>query len=200
MPNLPRSPRVDLVVTPEIIAAATKEDSSHCMLADAVRLAYPGAKNVTVDIQTIRFSDPTKGEAGARFTYLTPRIAQLGLVDFDAGVPPEPFSCVLRGAHVAPMRGRNKGSKPISEAGAANLRETVKKARQYTTTRSSEGHPTDSRERVGGAPPPLGALAHGNIGRRITRTGIPTARRRTFGLRGLQRNHIPMNPEVSAEK
>src|SRR6266702_2903704 len=113
------------------------------MIADSVKHCYPWARNVTVDIQTIRLSDPDRG---VRFTYLTPRQAQLALLDFDAGEPVEPFNFVLprRSAHVQWMRRRPAGT--ITEKQRDAVRGNVTKARRYNPktleVRSSGDHET----------------------------------------------------------
>src|SRR5688572_22178065 len=76
----PRAPRVIVNVTQEMIDRSMVKDSSHCMIAETVRAAVPSAQYVAVDIQTIRFSDPKRR---LRYTYLTPRIAQVPIVQFD---------------------------------------------------------------------------------------------------------------------
>src|SRR6267154_4598986 len=99
--RIPRSRRVDVEVSEDVIKLSTQADSSHCMIADAVRKAVPGATGISVDLQTIRFSDPKKR---MRYVYLTPRIAQVALVDFDAGQKPEPFTFRLDRAHITAMK------------------------------------------------------------------------------------------------
>src|SRR5258707_2331325 len=93
----PRSPKVTIEITPDLIESSKERDSSHCMIAEAVKKAYLGAAFVSVDLQTIRFSDHNKG---LRYTYLTPRSAQIALIEFDQGTTPEPFSFQLRGGQV----------------------------------------------------------------------------------------------------
>lgn len=180
-----------LAITQDIIDTSCVADSSHCMIADAVRKAFPAAHSVTVDIQTIRFSLPEKN---TRYVYLTPRIAQMALLDFDAGIKPEPFTFTLRGAFKAPMRTRNP-RKPMSPehrekvaAGAAKARSYAPRA-QVVKHQGNEEHGIEAK-RVGGRTPPIGALAAGKTGRRRDRdSDIPTARRRTWGLRAIpQRN------------
>jgi hypothetical protein len=159
------------------------------MIADAVRKAYPWARNITVDIQTIRLSDP---ERGVRLTYLTPRQAQLALLDFDAGEKAEPFSFALprRSGHVQWMR-RPQGDEKrvINESQREAVRGNLEKARRYNP-KALHVEPNGDHEVVtskGGQTPPLGALASGATGRRRNpRDGsVPTARRRTYGLRGM---------------
>ena len=47
-----------LDVTAELIATAIPRNSGHCMIADALRAAIPSARFISVDLQTIRWSDP----------------------------------------------------------------------------------------------------------------------------------------------
>ena len=56
-------------VTRDVIDKAERRDSSHCMIADAIRASIPDAQNVSVDLATIRWSEPKKG---VRLMYLTP--------------------------------------------------------------------------------------------------------------------------------
>jgi hypothetical protein len=120
--RFPRSPRVRVAVTAEHVATAIPRDSGHCMIADAVRDCVPGATNVAVDIQTVRFSDPAKG---LRYVYLTPQVAAAALVDFDDGTAPAPFEFELRGAWVLRVGGTKRRA---TEAERQN-RKTRDKAR-----------------------------------------------------------------------
>lgn len=109
--STPRAPRLIIDLTADIIRDSKTRDSSHCMIAEAVRAAYPDATKVSVDIQTIRFTDPKKG---FRYVYLTPRAAQVAIVRFDQGDLPEPFKFRLGGGQVA-LAGRRAASRPLSE-------------------------------------------------------------------------------------
>jgi hypothetical protein len=90
----PRAPTLVVAVSKSQIDDSTRKDSSHCMIAEALKLSVKSAGKpitegtVSVDLQTIRYTDP---ERGLRYTYLTPRIAQVALVNFDQGRPVEPF-------------------------------------------------------------------------------------------------------------
>lgn len=169
----PKAPRLTIEITDDLIAQATKRDSSHCMIAEAVKVAAPDARHVAVDLATIRFSDPKKG---LRYIYLTPRSAQYALIDFDRGAAPVPFSVRLIGGQVQPMgRGSRRGEKPKRAVTDAQ-RESLRKA-SLVQRGSSTSNPAVP-DRVGGQAPPRGALANGNV---------PKARRREFGLRALDR-------------
>lgn len=92
--------RVKIQVTAENIKQACKADSRHCMIADAISAQLPGVRNISVDLMNIRWSDPS---TGWRYIYLTPKPAQYALVDYDMGLPIEPFSFQVRSGHATPM-------------------------------------------------------------------------------------------------
>jgi hypothetical protein len=137
--NVPKAPRVTIVVTQKEIDEALPRDSGHCMIADAVKATVPSAKNVSVDLQTIRWTDHTKG---LRYTYLTPRVGQVALVKFDQGIPPVPFSFQLRKGQVTASQS------PRLKAHRAKLK---------TTELQVDGDLNNVPRRVGGKPPPLAA-------------------------------------------
>ena len=110
------------------------------MIADAVREALPEVKSISVDLQTIRFSDPGRGQ---RYTYLTPMIAQDYLVAFDEGQPLEPFEFRLNSPVQTTYIGRQaKGESRTFEGMKA--------------TRSSK-----TGVKMAGSPMPLAALHMG---------------------------------------
>jgi hypothetical protein len=85
--------RWDIEVTAEDIEKAHRNDSYRCVLAQAIARQVPGARNIDVDLRTIRWSD----DAG-RHVFLTPYTAAGYVVAFDAGDELEPFSVHLRDA------------------------------------------------------------------------------------------------------
>jgi hypothetical protein len=87
-------------VTAEQIKDSEQRNSSRCMIATAIMAALPHAKHVSVDIQTIRYSDPIQR---TRYFHLTPRKVQQVIIDFDQGKNVEPFSFDLRSPHIVPM-------------------------------------------------------------------------------------------------
>jgi hypothetical protein len=168
------SPRVKIEVTDELIEASKGRDSSHCMIAEAVKVAYPEASCVAVDVQTIRWSDPSKGY---RYTYLTPRTAQHNIVKFDRGDAVEPFSFILKGAQIT-KSGKTKSPKKINVDSEVQKAKGAKggKVSKDITLPGGEGvlkmsHNGKVPTRVGGSPPPT----------------TPFARRREFGLRAFVR-------------
>jgi hypothetical protein len=86
--GLGHPPKVVATVTADDIETAKPRNSNTCMVAEALKRARPKFKFVAVDIQTIRATDPEKGE---RYIWLTPRSIQQAIVDFDGGKKPDPF-------------------------------------------------------------------------------------------------------------
>src|SRR5262245_26872870 len=154
-----RAPGVVIEVTQEFIDESVRRDSAHCMIAEALKKAVPGARYVSVDIQTIRFSDPDQGKRPYRYTYLTPRSGQLALIQFDAGVVPEPFRIRLRGGAVS-AAGKYQKRNPLVK------QRLIQRSKSKTTT-------SPIPEIVGGKTPPRAALS----------SNIVKGRRREFGLR-----------------
>lgn len=176
MANLPKGPKLRLHVTEEIIAASLAKDSQHCMIAEALRASRPDAKTISVDLQTIRFTDSARG---LRYSYLTPRIAQVHLVNYDQGRRPPEFSFVLRSPHVT-KSGQTKTPKKTltpkqkatrTEAGR-KLNEKLRTAKLVVRKKNSGSVP----DRVGGQSAPL----------QVNTDNVPFTRRRAFGLRGLE--------------
>jgi hypothetical protein len=176
--KIPLSPQIRVRVTEEIIGAAMARDSRHCMIAEAVKAAYPAAKSIAVDLATIRLTNPKKG---LRYVYLTPRIAQRPLVQFDQGVRPEPFDFLLRRAHVtysgSSQERKAKKRQALGNTQSPARRSALTKARAVAgNTKLVDRDNGTVPDRVGGQAPPL----------QPTADGVPFSRRRAFGLRALQ--------------
>lgn len=179
--RVPRGPVIDVMVTKEIIATAVPRDSGYCMIAEAVQVAYPDAGKVLVDLQTIRVPDPKRG---LKYIYLTPRIAQQALVDFDQGIEVEPFPMRLRAAHVIIERSPEQIARKAERQRIYRLppeeREAARAAlgiKPYDRPRLRSGPGGSLPQRFGGSEPPL----------QKTRDGVVYSRRREFGLRRLSR-------------
>jgi hypothetical protein len=113
------SPTLVLKITPEQHERAVKSDSGGCLIADAIKDQYPQLTGITVDMATIRVSDR---QAGMRYTYLTPPIAQHLLLAFDQGWPqPADELVVKRAVKITPIM-RPKGG-PRSRVAVAARRE-----------------------------------------------------------------------------
>lgn len=140
-PRFPKSPRVKIEVTEDHIGLAIPRDSGHCMIADAVKAAVPTAKSISVDLQTIRWTDP---KTRTRHTYLTPRVGQVALVKFDQGLKVEPFCFQLR-------------SGQVTRSGRGSSRKGKHKNESTKTTLGNNHGGREVPRRVGGKTPPLAA-------------------------------------------
>jgi len=77
------------------------------MIAEAIKREVPAARNVSVDLAQIRWSDPVKN---VRYIYFTPRICQIALIQYDRGHKPQPFTFMLRtAAQITRSHTRNRG-------------------------------------------------------------------------------------------
>lgn len=178
MANTPRSPKVRVDVTEEIITASIQKDSQHCMIAHSISAAHPDATHISVDLATIRFTDPKRG---LRYTYLTPRIAQVQLVNFDQGRKPLPFSFLLRRGQVTRSGHRDTGKRPRKRLTTKQQQQRTEAGKKLNETlrrqKMVRGHGSERiAERVGGETPPL----------QKGKDNLPFTRRRAFGLRGLE--------------
>jgi len=130
-------------VSQKHIDDAIPADSAHCMIADGIKESLPHVKHISVDIGSIRYSDPKKG---LRYTFLTPRPAQWALVQYDQGVKPEPFNFDLRGGQRTTM---HPGDKKTGKQKAAH-----KLGRRRLVKRKPNAAQRAEQEVVGGRPPP----------------------------------------------
>jgi hypothetical protein len=155
-------------VTQAIIDRAEAKNSNTCMIADAIRAARPDLKAISVDMATIRFTDPVKRQ---RYVYLTPQRAQLALIEFDQGVATGPFDVRLVGpVQVVEITGKT----PQPDG---------------TTKRPSEAHRgivqvaggTGRPVRLGGRLPPKDELNMGGAGK--TNPKISAAEKRAVAAR-----------------
>lgn len=136
--------RITVDVAQTTIDRSEQADSSHCMIADAVRAAVPEAESVSVDLVTIRFTDRAKRQ---RYIYLTPLRVQQALVDFDQGRHNEPFKFMLAKAVQVVEAGRRK--EPDGRT------KFPSRAIQGVVGASNRSQPT----KLGGVLPPVGALS-----------------------------------------
>lgn len=176
-----RAPVTVITVDKDVAAQAVEQSSSHCMIAEAVKAALPDARYVSVDLQTIRYSDP---RVGLRYIYLTPRRVQEALTHFDMGVlPQESFSFRLVSGHVTRSgdgKVRHVAKTPEEQAKIEARREELRQAKIIDReNRQAESRRASTFEVEGGPTPPRGALAHG---------GVVPSRRRQFGMRALERS------------
>lgn len=207
-----RAPQLNFPVTAEMIETAIPQDSAHCMIADGLKAAIPDARQVAVDLATIRYTDP---RTGRRYIYLTPIPAQVALLDFDQGNKPNPFTVKAHAAQILLTRAGPKEKKVVepkkkaAPAPSPSLSETLEPAVSSSLsgmvpTPESEASPSLSETpkptrtpatlipnpagggsipiKFGGTPPRLGALARG-VGTNKTGPKYRTGRMRGFGLR-----------------
>jgi hypothetical protein len=90
--------RVFIKVLDEHIRKSLMANSSHCTVAMAIKSALPDAKFISVDIQSVRFT-----QDGTRFTFLTPHLARAIIINTDQdnreAIQPCEFS--MKPVHVA---------------------------------------------------------------------------------------------------
>jgi hypothetical protein len=90
-----RSPSKQTVVSvsADAITAATigRIDAAR-VIAEAIHAARPGARNVAVDLGTIRWTEP---ETGHRVAFATPAAVRDALLALARGDTPEPFRFIL---------------------------------------------------------------------------------------------------------
>jgi hypothetical protein len=162
MTDARRTHRKNFVVniTEEIINNAVQRDSSHCMIADAIKHDL-GGKRVVVDIQTVRWTDEEKG---LRYICLTPALGQRCILEFDQAIKPDPF-----GLSLYPMQIVKSGRRQPGE----HRPKTVKPGRTYSPGAQRGTGSTTVKPPIveNGVVPPVGALSNFK------------GRRRTFGLR-----------------
>ncbi len=184
------SPRLKIKITAEIIAVSVRRHSGHCFIAESIKAAYPHFRNVSVDLATIRASDPEKR---LRYTWIHPRIGQVAIIEFDRGTVPEPFEMTLwhavqitRGSWGSSRKGTKQSPKPAGDGGSdAGRFPSLGKAQLQKETGGNSPIPTV----IGGRPPPAGLL----LGRGISGEDSGAyyapgnvAKRRAFGVRMLR--------------
>ena len=72
-------------ITQEDISYGVRQHSAKCIIARSLKRAYPAAQKVSVDIQSIRFTNPKGPDGPERICWLTPPDAQRLIVYFDGG-------------------------------------------------------------------------------------------------------------------
>lgn len=153
IPNL-ESFRVN--VTAKDIQSGKPGESSRCAVAKAIARTVPGANNISVDTQSIRF---TVGDE--RCIYLTPDTVANYVIDFDAGDPIVPFRFGMR----SPQRMQRQ------------MRSVAAKAAQRANWRKRKGLPA-----VADPDLPEATTESGNVSEAGEVTLTPGVKRRTvFG-------------------
>jgi hypothetical protein len=166
--------RFDLNVTQDLIDHAVRGSSASCAVADAIKYQIPDVSHVQVDIQTIRFSFPSRHE---RLVFLTPRRVQEYIVDFDAGDAIAPFTVQLRNPGVTATKTVIPDETDTPDASLTHRR---RKPAQVINddgkvlTGSGQGI-----RRIGGRTPPK----------------LATSTQRTFGLKAFRINQAEALPQ-----
>lgn len=169
-----------------MIEEAKQRDSSHCMLAEAVRAALPGARFVGIDMQTMRFTDPIRP---LRYVYLTPRVAQEALIAFDAGDELIPaFKCELRGGQVLATASLRKA--PVDSLGQTReVRDAMRQA-PYLLPLFPEAPKKKVARRPRARLKPVNGASGGNVPMIFSGRPAPISsfsKRREYGLRMLRK-------------
>src|SRR5262245_42658904 len=147
---LPRGRRPLVSVTDMDIETAMPKKSGHCMVADAVKRAFPEVTNVIVDMQTIRWSDKRKG---LRYTYFTPARVMAILIAWDQGIKPKPFSFRLRGPHITTMR--TELPKKSGKRKRKLVHKLGKRKRHASKAKRARSRAAEGETTIGGKPRPL---------------------------------------------
>jgi len=189
-------PKKLIQVTQDLIDGAKREDSSHCMIAEALKIALPQATHISVDLATIRYTDRRRRE---RVMILTPPPAQVGLLMFDqADSDLGPFEFNLPApAQIVKMRSHPKAvtSTPPGKRTTPSkaVTSTPPKKRQKAILGPTNGKKIPPK--LGGSLPPLGSLRGGQAAADRSaknKTGAaaanyPAGRQRQYGLRMMGR-------------
>jgi hypothetical protein len=97
-PSIWEGGRAEISVEQKHLDEALRANSSHCAIAMAIKDAVPDARHISVDLQTIRWTNPKKG---VRYCFLTPAVAQHGvIIPFDSGLECKPVTFRMKPAFV----------------------------------------------------------------------------------------------------
>jgi hypothetical protein len=90
--------RAEISVLQKHLDEALRANSSHCAIAMAIADALPNARRISVDLQTIRWTDCKKG---IRYCFLTPHVAQTDvIIPFDQGEACKPVRFRVKPAFI----------------------------------------------------------------------------------------------------
>jgi hypothetical protein len=165
--NVGERPRqLTVEVTQEDIDKGIARDSTKCVIADAIRRQNPGFQRVSVDLATIRISDPKRG---LRCLYFTPPSLQKIIIATDQGKKKDIQPCKARlvAGQVVPIKTHTAKEK-------AKLRRGWKE--KYSKKKAVAKKMLDMKG--GGQKVPV--ISGGKL------PPIAPGSMRTFGLRGLR--------------
>jgi hypothetical protein len=195
-------PKQVIRVTQDLIDGAKREDSSHCMIAEALKVALPEATHISVDLATIRYTDRKRRR---RIMILTPPPAQVGLLMFDQADPnlvpfefnlPAPAQIVAMQTppkkalttHPKADTSTSSRAKRRSSGVATKADTSARRKRQMPTLGPTNGKKIPAK--LGGTLPPLGSLRGGQAARNKTggaAANYTAGRLRQYGLRMMGR-------------
>jgi len=135
------APKLTVMVTQDIIDRACRKNEHKCMIAEAIKKQVPGAKQVSVDLRSIRWSDPEKG---LRYVYMMPEMGTAALIGFDKGNRIPPFKFRLVNAHIRSMVVSGT-KKPVRNLGKKRHVATPKEVREGATGDLIGGAKTQKR-------------------------------------------------------
>ena len=184
--------RVRVDVTEADIAKAKRNDSSVCVVAQAIARTIKDAKLIEVDTQSIRYTAGMQ-----RFIYPTPAAVQGYVIGFDAGDPTEPFSFWLRFAR------RITAKRRVPTAAGKAIRKVADKARGKASRLRPDGTPVTPEsvkeavslaysEAKKGFPPDTPALETLPGGERTAPKRVFRTKKRSYGHRVLRINQVPV--------
>lgn len=138
--NRHASPAIQIAITQEQYDRAVQSDSGGCLIADAIRAQYPKLNHVSVDMATIRVTDPDRDQ---RYIYLTPPAAQHALLSFDQGWPNPVERITIKGAvQILPVKRYTSARRGMTaDQRAARIAE-------LTARRDSGEEPLTHREKI----------------------------------------------------
>jgi hypothetical protein len=89
-----RPPRqTTIMISADAIAAVmTGRTDGERVIAEAIRAARPGVRNIAIDLGSIRWTDP---KTGRRATFTTPVTVRDALLELGHGAAPQPFRFIL---------------------------------------------------------------------------------------------------------
>lgn len=137
---------ITVYVTQEDIDKAWRNNSSKCVVAQAIARTIPHATRVDVDVQTVRFTD----SEGVRRVYLTPMAVEKYVIDFDAGDPIEPFKFGLYDTQRVnvPRKTRTPAGKKRETAAKKVTREKAKVAALAVDPAATPAQRTVAQEKL----------------------------------------------------
>ena len=183
-----------IIVTEADIERAHRNDSYHCVVAQAIARKIPDATRVEVDTQSIRFTRPGLG----RVTFFTPYSVQGYVVAFDAGDEIGPFRFLLKNpvriqqrkateAGKVAMKARAEAQKQIKQAPAkaAPAKATNRKVEAKLPVITPKDAYAKARQEN---PGPKTMKVEGEVDRSRTAPRVFKAKHRTYGSRLLRVN------------